>query len=89
MVGLLIHLVLLVVFLAHVIFYMRLYTGFVLPSLNEEMVSSWRQHRDQVARYLALEEQAGRNRWYFGVARHGLPILSILIVLWVATGAIP
>jgi hypothetical protein len=78
--------VVLVLFVAQAIFYGCLYTGFVLRSLNEPMAFSWSQHREQVARYLALEEHAGRARWYFGLARHGLVIQATLIILWVATG---
>ena len=76
---------LVVLSIAYGVFHARLYTGFALPSLKEDVSLLPSRQMDQVRRYVESEERAGRKRWYFGLVRRALLIQLALIALLLAT----
>ena len=69
-------------------FVSRLYTGFALPALNENLSFLPSRQFDQVRRYIEMEEHAGRKRWYFGLARRALLIEAGLLCLFLVTAVV-
>lgn len=66
----------------------RLYTGSVLPTLNEPMAFLPSRQLEQMRRYVELEERAGRKRWFFGLVRRAGWMALVPLVLAVAAVAV-